>query len=165
MERLAFAVMMVWGSMSMKCSAFIVDPPAKLTFPLSSRVQEDIEDDRQVVIDPDLRPPPVNVRKESILFSDSPATVENNNSLRLWKAMKEKLPYIFTGSRNDTTADENPMGGIYNVAFVRFPTILMGFVYSKNLLDGHGLVVDLGLSGPFEVNPLVVAGALYIILR
>jgi hypothetical protein len=105
------------------------------------------------------------VRKESILFGEDPATVASNNALRLWKLMKDSLPYIFTGGQaGSDVSDFNPMGGIYNVIFVRLPTILAGCVYGKNLVEGHPLVVDLG-DGPFEVNPLAVAGVLYVILR
>lgn len=78
--------------------------------------------------------------------------------------MKEGLPYVFTGAQ-PTTADDNPLGGIYNVLFVRLPTVLMGCVYGKNLVEGHPLIIDLGWSGPSEVPPLIVFGALFVILR
>lgn len=114
----------------------------------------------------DLLRPQVNIRKESILFSDNPATVENNNSLRVWKLCKKYLPFIFTGAREIDTADDNPIGGIYNMIFVRCPTILAGCFYIKNNIDGHPLIVDLGFgNGPFIVNPLVVFAVLFAILR
>jgi hypothetical protein len=95
---------------------------------------------------------------------------ENDNdtaALRVWRTCKQQLPFVLTGARTATTADENPVGGVYNIVFVRLPTILAGLVYTKNLLlDGHGMIVDLGFgAGPFELPPIVVGAALYVILR
>ena len=117
-------------------------------------------------IDKALLPPTINLRKESILFGDNPATRNDSNSLRAWKATKKILPFVFTGARTPTTADDNPIAGFYNMFFVRLPTIMAGIVYSKNALMGHPLVIDVGFgSGPTEVNPLIVAMALFVILR
>lgn len=115
-------------------------------------------------IDTNLLPPLINIRKESILFGDNPATKQNNNTLKAWRATKKNLPFVFTGARTASTADDNPIGGFYNMIFVRLPTILAGLVYSKNVVSGHPLVVDLG-SGPTELSPLVVASVLFLILR
>jgi hypothetical protein len=163
-----------------KLCAVMMPHRVETFLPLMSRKQVDDDQDDGVeftayrrnsttneendAIDRALLFPAVNVRKESILFGEDPATVASNNSLRLWKLMKKRLPYIFTGVKaTSDVSDFNPMGGIYNVIFVRLPTILAGCVYVKNLVEGHPLVVDVG-DGPFAVNPLAVAGVLYIIL-
>lgn len=113
-------------------------------------------------IDKTLLPPAINLRKESILFGDNPAT--RYDSLRAWRATKKHLPFVLHGARHATTADENPIGGFYNMIFVRLPTILAGCVYAKNALTGHPLVIDVG-SGPTEVSPLIVAAVFFVILR
>lgn len=117
-------------------------------------------------IDLDLVRPPINVRKESILFGENPATAKNNNISRLWLTLKISLPYIFTGVSKDevSAVDDNPIGAIYNMIFVRFPSVLTGVVYSKNLIEGHPLYCDVG-AGPIEIPPLFVYGVLLIILR
>jgi hypothetical protein len=120
-----------------------------------------------------LKPPPINIRKESILFDDNAATAQNNNISKLWQILKMNLPYVFTGvNKNDTSSalnssiDENPVGAIYNMVFVRFPSVLAGVVYTKNLIQGYPLYCDLGFgAGPFEIPPLFVYGVLLIILR
>lgn len=114
--------------------------------------------------DVDLMFPPINIRKESILFGDNPTTMKNNNALRLWKTLKDRLPFVVTGARTPSTADDNPIGGIYNILFVRLPVIVAGLVYGKNLVEGHQLIVDVG-DGPFSVNPLIVLAVLFVILR
>ncbi len=118
-------------------------------------------------IDSNLIRPPINIRKESILFSDNPTTAANNNISKTWLSMRLNLPYIITGASKDddvSPVDKNPIGAIYNVMFVRLPTILAGLVYSKNLVQGHPLFCDVG-AGPFEIPPLIVYGVLLVILR
>lgn len=112
----------------------------------------------------DLKSPIINLRKESLLFGENPATQKNNNSLRLWRQLKTLLPRVVTGARNPTTADDNPMGALYNMLLVRIPTIMAGFLYGFNKSTGHPLIIDLG-GGPFECNPLIIAGVLYVILQ
>lgn len=121
---------------------------------------------RSNVIDPHLRPPLVNLRKESILFGQSPATVANNNMLKAWKFFTTYFPYVITGVKPQTANDQtvSPIGGMYNIFFVRVPTILAGLLYLQNLALGYPLVMDLGY-GSFEVNPFIVGSALYILLR
>lgn len=118
-------------------------------------------DDR---LDAGLSPPPINIRKESILFGENPATMDNNNALRLWVNLKGTLPFVFTGAREPDTGDDNPIGAIYNIIFVRVPVIVAGLVYGKNQIEGHPLVVDFG-DGPLAMNPLVVLGVMFFILR
>jgi hypothetical protein len=111
-------------------------------------------------LDDSLRPPPFNLRKESILFDANATTMANNNALQIWRFMRRRLPHVLTG----TQSDENPWGAIYNTLLVRFPTLVTGVLYGKNVVQGHPLIVDLG-DGPFEVPPLVVFGILASILR
>jgi hypothetical protein len=76
------------------------------------------------------------------------------------------VPPIFTGAwpwRDPFLADENPVGALYNILFVRLPVIGMGLVYSKNLNDGHPFIIDYG-DGPVEFPPLAVLLVLAIIL-
>lgn len=111
----------------------------------------------------DLKPPLINWRRESILFGDSPATQKNNNMLRLWRDLKQSLPPVVTGANKPTAADENPIGGLFNMIFIRIPILLSGVFYCVNVATGHPLVMDIGY-GLFEVNPIIVAGVLYLML-
>lgn len=108
--------------------------------------------------------PPINLRKESILFGENPTTMGNNNALRLWNTLKDRLPFVVTGARTPSTVDDNPIGAIYNIVFVRLPVIVAGLLYGKNLAEGHPLVVDVG-DGPFTMSPLIVLAVLFVILR
>jgi hypothetical protein len=140
-------------------SSSFITPQASLRSTRSSRgLKEDDE------ADVDLMFPPINIRKESILFGENPATRNNNNSLRLWKTLKDRLPFVVTGARTASTADNNPIGAIYNIVFVRLPVIVAGLVYGKNLAEGHPLIVDVG-DGPFTVNSLIVLAVFFVILR
>jgi len=114
----------------------------------------------------DLTPPPINLARGSILFSENPSTKRNNAVLDLWRSCKVNLPAVITGVwpwKDPDFADENPIGGLYNIAFVRMPVIVVGFVYGKNLLEGHPLIMDIG-DGPFVMSPLVVVAVLGLIL-
>ena len=128
------------------------------------------DDIRSKSIDQDLVRPPINIRKESILFGESPATARNNNISRLWKTLRQNLPYVLTGVSKDVNneltkaIDDNPIGAIYNMVFVRLPSLLAGIIYSKNLIESHPLYCDVG-TGAFEIPPLFVYGLLLIILR
>lgn len=115
-------------------------------------------------IDKDLMFPAITLRKESILFGENPTTRKNSNALRAWRATKQFLPFVVTGARTPTTADDNPIAGFYNMIFVRVPTIAAGLVYVKNSLTGHPLVIDVGF-GASEVNPVIVGAVLFAILR
>ena len=115
-------------------------------------------------IDKNLLFPAITLRRESILFGQNPATRYDSRALRAWRATKRTLPRIVTGARAPHTADDNPMGGFYNMLFVRLPTLAAGLVYAKNIATGHPLVIDVG-AGPTEVTPLLVATVLLVILR
>lgn len=121
----------------------------------------------------DVTPPSINFRKESILFGDNPATKRNNFFLDVWQDCQSTLPPLLTGGSdtNNNNYDNNnndnnvdPAARLYNMIFVRGPTIIVGLFYVKNTVTGHPLIVDIG-DGPFEVSPLIVAGLLYMILR
>jgi hypothetical protein len=141
---------------------------------MNRRQVEEHEDGKEFIrkpitsVDTSLWPPAFNLRKESILFGENPATQRDNNVSRLWRFCKQQLPDVVTGGAYRTTSnqtcDDNPIGGLYNMLLVRIPCITAGLVYSKNVIEGHPLIVDVG-SGPFEMNPLIVFGVLYYILR
>ena len=139
-------------------------PPCKLFLSSDDKEEKFILQNDCDSLDADLLPAPINIRKESILFGENPATMDNNNVLRLWKVLKQCLPFVVTGARTPTTADDNPVGAIYNVVFVRVPVIMAGLVYGKNLAEGHPLIVDFG-EGSFVMSPLVVLALLFVILR
>jgi hypothetical protein len=114
----------------------------------------------------DILPPAVSFSRNSILFSERPVTQRNNEVLDFWRGVKSTLPPVITGAwpwRDPFLADENPMGALYNVLFVRFPVIGMGLVYAKNLNDGHPFIIDYG-DGPVEFPPIAVLLVLAIIL-
>jgi hypothetical protein len=114
----------------------------------------------------DLLPPTVNFAKDSVLFSENPATQRNNPLLKFWRRVKSTVPPIVTGAwpwRDPHLADEDPMSAFYNICFVRLPVIVMGLVYTNNLVSDHPLIMDYG-DGPFEVSPLIVYGVLAVVL-
>jgi hypothetical protein len=116
----------------------------------------------------DVTPPSINFRKESILFGDNPATKRNNFFLDVWQDCQSTLPTLLTGgsdtNNNSNNNNVDPAARLYNMIFVRGPTVIVGLFYVKNTVTGHPLIVDIG-HGPFEVSPLIVAGVLYMILR
>ena len=115
----------------------------------------------------DLMPPPFQFRRESILFGDNPSTKTNNSVLRLWRFLQQTLPPLVTGvspNNNDDVDKNNPFGAIYNMVLVRIPLLATGFVYTRNLLEGHPVVIDVG-AGPTELPPIVFYGFLYLLLR
>mmetsp|Transcript_24947 Transcript_24947/g.61373 ORF Transcript_24947/g.61373 Transcript_24947/m.61373 type:complete len:192 (-) Transcript_24947:395-970(-) len=115
----------------------------------------------------DLTPPPINLKRESILFSPNPSTKGDNEVLDLWITCKERLPAVITGAwpwRPTQVADADPMGALYNIAFVRMPVIGVGIGYIQQaLIQGHPLMVDVG-QGPFEISPLIVLSVLAFVL-
>ena len=114
----------------------------------------------------DLTPPPINFARDSILFSENPTTKSNSGGLKIWQFCKQNLPPVFTGAwpwRDTQVADDNPIGGLYNMLFVRLPVIIVTAVYTKNTFESHPLVMDIG-QGPVEMSPLVVYAVLALIL-
>ena len=114
----------------------------------------------------DLTPPPINWARDSILFSENPATKRNNAAVQVWKICRQYLPPVFTGTwpwRDSNITERNPLGALYNMIVVRIPTIGIGIVYVKNLIEGHPLIMDFG-QGAFEMSPLAVFAVLALIL-
>lgn len=114
----------------------------------------------------DLTPPPVNFARDSILFSENPATRKNNAMTMAWTWCSSNLPPILTGCwpwRKTTRPSQDPFGALYNMCLVRIPTIAIGCVYLRNLLEDHPLIMDLG-QGAFEMSPIVVLTVLAFIL-
>lgn len=114
----------------------------------------------------ELSPPSVNLSRRSILFDEHAETERSNLPLSVWQFLKAKSPPLLTGAwswRSQSVADTNPIMALYNVAFVRLPTICLGIVYGKNLLSGQPLIMDFG-DGPFVMSPILVLVALAIIL-
>ena len=114
----------------------------------------------------DLTPPSISLTRNSILFGDDPPTQRNNTPLQLWKGTKSVLPPLVTGAWGDEEGlgDKNPMEHLYNLLFVRVPTVGLLLVYTRNVLIGHPLEMDVG-HGTFEVPPVVVFGVIAAILR
>jgi len=159
---------LLFPSVALSSRAFLPHRQVKTT---RSKLQNLNEQDDEifvrridVALDANLLPPPINIRKESILFGDNPATMDNNNALRLWKSLKGTLPFVFTGARRPDTGDENPIGAIFNILFVRLPVILAGLAYGKNSMEGHPLVMDFG-NGPHAMNLLLVLAVIFFILQ
>jgi hypothetical protein len=114
----------------------------------------------------DLTPPPFNFARDSILFSENPATRRNNAMTQLWGVCQTYLPPVMTGIwpwKDPSVMERNPFGALYNMVLVRIPTIGIGLVYIHNLWDGHGWIVDFG-RGAFEMSPIVVFSVLAFIL-
>ena len=93
---------------------------------------------------------------------------ENNGKedipLKLWKQTKTVLPPVITGDYTGQRGDSSPLAALYNMLFVRIPTIAAGFVYASKLNDSSwALICDLGF-GQFEVPPTLVALAILVIL-
>ena len=99
------------------------------------------------------------------LFDEDAPTQRDNGPLRVWKSTKSFLPALVTGAWGDEgKGDRKPLEHLYNMVFIRIPAVLMAFVYGKNLVDGHGLIISLG--GSFgEVPPIIVFAVFAIILR
>lgn len=117
----------------------------------------------------ELTAPPVRLAQESVLFGENPATRRNNAMSALWTASKVRLPPVFTGAwpwRPQDVADDNPIGGLYNMAFVRLPVLAVAVAYLRNNVSQDiPLVMDVGLGGgPFVVHPLFVLTVLALIL-
>lgn len=84
--------------------------------------------------------------------------------LPIWLTIKSISPPIITGAWKEKTGDDKPGQAIYNLVFVRMPTILCGLWYSSSLLKGGGgFALDIG-TGPVDVGPTGVALVLYLIL-
>ena len=84
--------------------------------------------------------------------------------LKIWKQTKTILPPVVTGDYTGERGDGNPLAALYNMLFVRIPTIAAGILYASKLNDSSWtLICDVGL-GPFEVPPSLVALIVLVIL-
>ena len=87
------------------------------------------------------------------------------NPLAIWKGVKNVLPPIVTGASDETIGNEAPAEALYNLIFVRTPTIVVGILYFQRISGGgNPIFMDLGL-GSFELSPLLVLMAMWLILR
>ena len=102
-----------------------------------------------------------------MLFGDDPPSQKDNIGLVAWRGTKYVLPKFVTGAWEEDAGDTKPIEHIYNMIFVRLPTVVVGAIYIKNLVEGHPLVINFGhnVSGDLEVPSLIVFGIIYIILR
>ena len=128
----------------------------------------------------ELAPPFFSLKRKSLLFNDSsPDGLGGNDrlltsdlgkeagsiTLALWSGAKSMLPPLLTGASEATSGDKDALGSLYNLLFVRTPTILLGIGYLVNLAQGHPLIMDPFGTGAFEVSPIVVLAVLWAILR
>ena len=75
-----------------------------------------------------------------------------------WKSVKKLLPPIVTGAWTGQEGDQEPLGALYNLIFVRLVTLVCTAAYCKALLGGGGqFSLNFGVGGPVEVPPLGVA--------
>ena len=113
----------------------------------------------------ELARPRVSLSRSSVLFDDSAQTQANNQMLDIWRESKALLPAIVTGAWDKHAGDARPFEHLYNLVFVRLPTILAGLVYTKNLFEGHPLIISFGDSSNREVPELIVFIIIGAILR
>ena len=112
----------------------------------------------------DLVPPSVTFDRNSMLFGDDPPSQRKNAPLRIWRGAKQILPNFVTGAWAPSNGDKKPVENLYNTLFVRIPTVLMCVVYTRNLLLGHGLIINFG-GDNIEVPSLIVYSIILVILR
>lgn len=112
----------------------------------------------------DLVPPSVSFDRNSMLFGDDPPSQRKNAPLRIWRGAKQILPNFVTGAWAPSSGDKKPVENMYNTLFVRIPTVLMCVVYTRNLLLGHGLIINFG-GDNIEVPSLIVYSIILVILR
>ena len=112
----------------------------------------------------DLKPPSVSFTRNSILFGENPPTQRHNGPLWLWRRAKSTLPPFVSGAWDEGKGDSKPAEHLYNLLFVRLPTVLMGILYIRNLSEGHPLVMNYG-DGFFEVPSILVFCVFLVILR
>lgn len=141
--------------------------------------------DSKSSLDPreELSPPVFSLTRKSLLFDEdsSPSSDDQGGNdqvltsdlgkeagtltLALWSGAKSVLPPLLTGASETTSGDKDALGSLYNLLFVRLPTVCVGVGYLVNLMQGHPLMMDPFGTGPFEVSPILVLAALWAILR
>lgn len=113
----------------------------------------------------ELTRPSVSFTQNSLLFGDNPPTQKDNGPLWIWQGAKTYLPNFVTGAWEEVDGDKRPVEHLYNMVFVRLPTVGMGFFYVRNLLSGHPMIVNFGDGTMFEVPSIIVFGIIAVILR
>lgn len=136
----------------------------------------------------ELAPPVFSLFRKSLLFDKSPNDSFDTNAaaneasagsillkelgeeassltLAVWSGAKAVLPPLLTGASTTDSGDKDAVGSLYNLMFVRAPTLCVGVGYVANLLQGHPLMMDPFGTGAFEVSPIIVFAALWAILR
>eukprot|EP00581_Thalassiosira_minuscula_P000747 CAMPEP_0183738336 /NCGR_PEP_ID=MMETSP0737-20130205/54279_1 /TAXON_ID=385413 /ORGANISM="Thalassiosira miniscula, Strain CCMP1093" /LENGTH=152 /DNA_ID=CAMNT_0025972847 /DNA_START=63 /DNA_END=521 /DNA_ORIENTATION=+ len=140
-------------------------PRQSLHLPAINKDDNSDNDSREESELDELTPPSISFSRNSLLFGDNPPTQRNNAPLRFWRGTKSILPALVTGAWDDEgKGDTKPVEHLYNLLFVRIPTVCCMLVYTKNVATGHPLFIDFG-DGAFEVPPLVVYGVILAILR
>ena len=88
-----------------------------------------------------------------------------SSMLTTWRAIKTVAPPVVTGAYDSDTGDGNPFEAMYNLVFVRMPTLVVGLMYYLRLSRGEPeVIMDLGM-GQFALSPVVVITAMFFILR
>jgi hypothetical protein len=85
--------------------------------------------------------------------------------LPLWRSVKSTLPPVVTGAYEPAVGDSSPAEALYNLVFVRLPTLVVGAIYFQRVSSGgRDIVMDLGV-GEFTLSPILVLFAMWLILR
>ena len=82
-----------------------------------------------------------------------------DSPLLVWKGLKAVLPPIVTGAWKGSEGDDNPLGAMYNLVFVRVVTLACTAWYVKGICGegGGAFSLDFGVGGPVEIPPIGVA--------
>ena len=158
MSRIVLAVLFTVGALSFQPDTVVTGRRRRghATVQLKQENLDDLDE---------LARPRVSLSRSSVLFDDSAQTQANNQMLDIWRESKALLPAIVTGAWDKQAGDARPFEHLYNLVFVRLPTILAGLVYTKNLSEGHPLIISFGDSSNREVPPLIVFCIIGAILR
>lgn len=85
--------------------------------------------------------------------------------LPVWRSVKATLPPVVTGAYEPAVGDCAPAEALYNLFFVRLPTIVAGAIYLQRVSSGgRDIIMDMGL-GEFQLSPIAVLFAMWLILR
>jgi len=85
----------------------------------------------------------------------------------VWKFLKGIAPPVVTGAYKEDE-DVDAGGALYNLLFVRLPTIAGGILYCQRISDkAPPIMFDLGFGdlGEIELSPILVVAAMFLILR
>jgi hypothetical protein len=106
-----------------------------------------------------------NFRARNVCHQARLRNEDDNLSLSLWLKIKETLPPLVHGSWMSNAGDDNPLGAIYNLIFVRIPTISVAAIYSYQLISNSEfqMTFDFGY-GPVLIPSPIIAFAFVLIL-